>query len=268
MKLSIVTICYNAESEIEKTILSVSKQLFKDYEYIIVDGKSNDKTMDIIERYSDNIDTIISEPDNGIYDAMNKGIDCARGKWTIFLNAGDYFYNDEVLLKLFTKLDIYKNIDVAYGQIVKEYKDERYLAIPFPLEYIGKFMPFGHPAAFVKTEILKLKKFDVRFKIAADYNLFYNLYSEKYRFLYIDQVISVFESENGVSNKLGFATIKETSIVNKSYKTRGYYLAILHFKISRLLKCILSKLNPNVVARLEKSNRRRDSHLVILSSKA
>ena len=115
MKLSIVTICYNAESEIEKTILSVSKQLFKDYEYIIVDGKSNDKTMDIIERYSDKIDTIISEPDNGIYDAMNKGIDCAKGKWTIFLNAGDYFYNDEVLLKLFTKLDIYENIDVAYG---------------------------------------------------------------------------------------------------------------------------------------------------------
>lgn len=102
-KISIITICYNAEKEIEGTIKSVVNQTFKDYEYIIVDGGSKDGTMDIVRKYKDKIDIIVSEPDKGIYDAMNKGIKMAHGEWLNMMNGGDMFADNDVLTKIFSK---------------------------------------------------------------------------------------------------------------------------------------------------------------------
>lgn len=98
VKISVITISYNAEKEIEKTILSVISQTYGDIEYIIVDGASKDSTMDIVNKYRNKISRIISEPDRGIYDAMNKGVKNATGEWLIMMNAGDVF-NDENVLK-------------------------------------------------------------------------------------------------------------------------------------------------------------------------
>lgn len=100
-KISIITVCYNAADEIERTIQSVIEQTFHDYEYIIVDGASKDSTMDIVDQYSNRIHKIVSEPDNGIYDAMNKGTRIANGEWMIFMNAGDLFSDNRVLENVF-----------------------------------------------------------------------------------------------------------------------------------------------------------------------
>jgi len=100
-KVSIITVCYNAEMEIERTIQSVLSQTYDNFEYIIVDGNSKDKTISIINQYSGNINQIISEPDKGIYDAMNKGIKMANGEWVIMMNAGDVFASDDVLSRIF-----------------------------------------------------------------------------------------------------------------------------------------------------------------------
>ena len=97
MKVSVITISYNAVSVIEDTIQSVLNQSYKDIEYIIIDGGSTDGTVDIIKKYQDKINYWVSEPDNGIYDAMNKGIDKATGEWINFMNAGDYFHSNLTL---------------------------------------------------------------------------------------------------------------------------------------------------------------------------
>jgi len=98
--ISIITVVKNDASNIKKTIQSVLNQSYSHIQYIIIDGSSTDGTLDIINEFKDKIDTITSEPDRGIYDAMNKGIHHAQGEWIFFLNSGDVFFNDDVLLNL------------------------------------------------------------------------------------------------------------------------------------------------------------------------
>lgn len=93
VKISVITVCYNAVDTLEKTIQSVLEQTYHNIEYIIIDGGSTDGTVEIIHRYVDYLAYWVSEPDRGIYDAMNKGIERATGEWVNFMNAGDYFYN-------------------------------------------------------------------------------------------------------------------------------------------------------------------------------
>ena len=100
MKISVITVCYNSENTIERTIKSVLSQTYQDIEYIIVDGLSTDKTLEIVNKYKDKIAKIISEKDTGLYDAMNKGIDNASGEYLMFLNSDDCF----IIMKLYKKL--------------------------------------------------------------------------------------------------------------------------------------------------------------------
>lgn len=116
-KLSIITVCYNAENEIARTIESVLKQTFNDFEYIIVDGSSTDSTLNIVNSYKSSIQQIISEPDKGIYDAMNKGIKMANGEWVIMMNAGDQFASNTVLDEIFSSY-IPDSIDFIYSDVL------------------------------------------------------------------------------------------------------------------------------------------------------
>ena len=100
MKITIITVCYNADKVIEKTIQSVQKQTYSNIEYIVIDGGSSDRTLDIIMKYEKCISNWISEPDKGVFDAMNKGLDRANGDYVIFMNAGDYFADADVIEKV------------------------------------------------------------------------------------------------------------------------------------------------------------------------
>ncbi|MBV4191775.1 glycosyltransferase, partial [Bacteroides fragilis] len=112
--ITVITVCYNAISDIEKTILSVIHQLYSNIEYVIIDGGSVDGTIEIIEKYHDKISYWISESDKGIYDAMNKGVDKATGEWVCFMNAGDTFYSPDTILSV---SDCFcHQYDIVYGK--------------------------------------------------------------------------------------------------------------------------------------------------------
>ncbi len=114
MKLSIITICYNIKEDIVRTCESIVNQTWQDFEWIVIDGASTDGTLEVLEKYKDRINIFISEKDEGIYDAMNKGILKASGKYLNFMNGGDEFNNEEVLIKAFSSI---KDSDVYYGYV-------------------------------------------------------------------------------------------------------------------------------------------------------
>ena len=114
-KFSIITVTYNAEAVLDDTIQSVVAQTYKEIEYIIVDGGSKDKTLEIAKRYAEKLSVIISEPDKGLYDAMNKGIRLATGDYVCFLNAGDQLHEDETLFQIVQSLYESELPDVIYG---------------------------------------------------------------------------------------------------------------------------------------------------------
>ena len=199
-KISIITVTYNAISSIETTIKSIINQSYTDYEYIIIDGKSTDGTLDIIKKYSPYINKFISEPDKGLYDAMNKGIDLATGEWIFFLNSGDIFTNNSVLSEIFEKKD-YQS-DILYGDATeisptgKQTKRSKIISSNLPPDY-------RHGASFVRASVHKKNKFDLN-KIdiigyALDYHCIYNLYVNGYTFERINTNIIIYEKE-GISN--------------------------------------------------------------------
>lgn len=175
MKISIITIALNAAETIDDTIRSVLSQTYPDIEYIVIDGNSRDETMDIVERYRDQIDLIVSESDDGIYDAMNKGIEYSTGDVIGILNADDTFTSRKVVERAAKRMKEW-NCDTLYGDLiyVKRENDHkvvrRWISGKFRREaFLRGWMP-PHPTFFVKRDVyLKYGAFNTRLKISADY---------------------------------------------------------------------------------------------------
>jgi len=183
---TIVTVVRNCEDTLERTILSIINQNYSNIEYIIIDGDSADNTLNIIKEYEKNIDYWVSEPDNGIYDAMNKGLSLASGDWINFMNSGDEFY-DEKVCKVISKELLYHNYDVIYGDFQAKNNDSctSIIVKAKPLESIWKGMIFSHQSCFCKIDMLKLNPFSAKYKIAADYNQILSLFLLKKSFYYL-----------------------------------------------------------------------------------
>ena len=175
MKITIITICYNSAATLEKTILSVAGQSYKNIEYIVVDGNSNDGTLDIIKKHGDKISKWISEPDNGLYDAMNKGIAMATGDLIGILNSDDTFHSSTVIEEI-VAFHSNNTIDASVGNIIQHRENGKIIRTysskywnPVKLK-IGYMPP--HPSLFFKRELFdKYGNYDLGFKIGADYEL-------------------------------------------------------------------------------------------------
>ncbi len=189
--ISIITVSFNAAKTIEQTILSVVNQTYPNIEYIIIDGGSTDGTVDIIKKYEDKIAYWVSEPDKGIYDAMNKGIEKASGEWINFMNSGDEFYNNRVLSDIFSE-SISNEIDVFYGDVAIKYQKKESYKKPLPINQIEKGMVFCHQSSFVRTKLYKENPYNLTYKICADYNFFLSVYRKGGNFKYKSIVISKF----------------------------------------------------------------------------
>lgn len=243
-KISIITIVFNDVNNIYKTINSCLEQSYKNIEYILVDGKSSDGTKELILETITSIANIhkqgdlearfylegekknnpnfsikfLSQKDNGIYDAMNKGIDLAGGEWCNFMNCGDRFYSKDTILSLFSTYYLnHANMDAAviYGntQMIYDENNSKILQASHNHKFHHKFI---HQSAFINTKIMKKYKYDTRFKIAGDTHFFTNLYNKKYPFCYINQIISSFNID-GVSSKVSYQMFKEDCIIGYKY---------------------------------------------------
>jgi len=230
--ISIITVVYNGEKYLEETIQSVINQTYDNVEYIIIDGGSTDGTLDVIKKYEDKIDYWISEKDEGIYDAMNKGIDVAAGDWINFMNAGDRFYADDVLKKVFGGTYDIPNVALFYGNKIANDKLERPLDIK-KLE-VGEIMAC-HQAMFFNKAILKNDLYyDLRYPIYGDYELVNRIYISKKSIKYIDVTIAIFAG-GGISSVVSTQKRKDKYlIIYRHYGLIGVFCAIVN-RIKRSL---------------------------------
>lgn len=192
MIVTIITVCRNHAKELERTIRSVESQTWQEKEYLVIDGASTDDSLDVIKAHEASITRWVSEPDQGIYDAMNKGVKMAQGEWVIFMNAGDTFAGDDTLQRVFgNPLDA----DVIYGDVIK---GELVKKAEAPRNAHRMF--YCHQSAFVRTRCLREFPFDIRHRMSADFKQVKQLYLSGKTFLQLDFPVANFDTQ-GVSNK-------------------------------------------------------------------
>lgn len=242
-KISVVTVTYNCEGIIRETIESVLKQIYENLEYIIVDGASKDKTLDIANEYKSQISKIVSEPDKGIYDAMNKALKIASGDWIIFMNAGDVFYNPQVIADCFK--DSHSDCAAVFGSWYRKRKSEMLLCDcnkPF-YENSSKFktMGFSHQSVFVKLDWAKRFPFDLSFKLCADYNMIYQIYQNGGKFYNTHLPICIFDATEGASQKYRVLQYKEHGRVLGIENTIYFKIRYAYFKFKQDVKRIIHR---------------------------
>lgn len=239
--ISIIVVSLNTKKDFLKTLNSILNQKFSSYEIIVIDGDSSDGTKDEIENNKRNISKYIIEKDQGIYDAMNKGINISKGRWIIFLNSGDIFYDDNVLFK-FAEYD-QKNNQIVYGDTIIDNTNFKYLVKSSKFTDKTFLMPFCHQSCFVRSSILKNQKFILEYKISADFNFFVQCYMNNFTFFKVNFIISQVKA-GGLSDTLRKDVFQENILILKKNKNKNinilYLLKILE-NIKNLVKLIIPK---------------------------
>lgn len=238
MLISIITVTYNCKADIKKTLDSVAMQDFEDYEMLIIDGNSDDGTLQVIDQYVNSIHNlkISSEPDNGIYDAMNKGIKKAVGKYLYFLNAGDYFTESNVLTKVASKFITDKDIyygTVLWGGSIQYYPEKLNC---FWLVYREQMI--CHQALFAKRELYNDFPYDTSFKICADREWLIRVLKADAAYESIQDITICFYDGNGVSSV--YSKFDKESI--RLARLYGGTPAVAFVKIKRAMGKIIRRL--------------------------
>lgn len=234
-KLSIITVNYNDAKGLEKTIQSVITQTYQNFEYLVIDGDSNDGSKDVIDKYCTNINYNISEPDTGIYNAMNKGIKASKGEYLLFLNGGD------VLNGITAVNDFVNHIDFAGDIIYGDYKFETggkvYPDNLTPLFFVRTSLP--HQSTFFNRVVFdKMGLYDEQYRIVADRAFYIKCFlSNQFVFKHINYPLTVFDL-SGVSND---PLQKEKQLLENESMFQEYYG--LYFEDYKKMLCLQSELN-------------------------
>jgi len=234
-KISIITVTKNSEKYLEKNILSVHKQKYKNYEHIIIDGKSTDKTIDIINKHKKKIKYFISEKDKGLYDAMNKGIKKSNGDIIGILNSDDIYYKKtlEIVNKYFNK---YKKLDFLFGSVYKHKLLHGYY--PKKIKWTFGFYSTHSIGFFIKKEAHKKVGFyNIKYKYSADYDLFYRLIVKKKMNGMATRKSEVFGKfrRGGLSSRIRYIDfLKECSQIRLDNKQNFFLVYLIFF--ARLVK--------------------------------
>ena len=201
MKITVITVCLNSARTIEQTIRSVIGQGYDELEYIIIDGQSTDGTMEIINKYKDKISLIISETDEGLYDAMNNGISKATGDIIGILNSDDWY--EQGALQSVADAFVDSGVEIVHGQ-ANRYDEDRFVMHQKGgnIETLWYTMEMRHPTVFVRRNVYeKYGVFDTCYRVSADYELMLRFYTKGVHFKYLDKVITNFRL-GGVSSQM------------------------------------------------------------------
>ena len=213
MKCSIITINYNNYDGLKRTINSILQQSFSDFEWIVVDGGSTDGSRELIEQYQEHLSWWCSEPDKGIYNAMNKGISHSSGEYLNFMNSGDWFYSKETLGEVFAKE---RNADILYGDAVFVSSDgkESYRTKPqivnMNLLYTNTII---HQASFIRGDLLRREGYDESLKIVSDWKKWIEWMLQNRTFKYLNTCICYFDY-GGISSHADLRNTERSIVLN------------------------------------------------------
>jgi len=218
-KLSVITVVYNNVRHIERTLLSVTHQTYANIEYILVDGFSTDGTLEIVQQYTSQIETLISEKDKGIYDAMNKGLAVARGDYVIFMNSGDEFYAPDTVAKVFASAE---DADIYYGET--EMIDEASNSLgqrrhKAPVQFTWRHFKYGmsisHQAIYIKRSLTQL--YDKQYQLSADIDWILQAAKKAQKIVNVQQYVAKY-LVGGMSKKKHRQSLMERfTIMRKHY---------------------------------------------------
>lgn len=241
MKITLITVCYNSEKTIKDTIESVLKQTYKKYEYIIVDGNSKDKTLDIIKSYEKKFNNnleYISESDKGLYDAMNQGIKLASGDVIGILNSDDILYDENVFQKI---IDNFEENDGVYSNLVLMNEDFTKITRNFKSKELSKKKGWHppHPTLYLKKEIYeKYGNYNINYKIAADLDFMYRIINNNVKLKYIDTCFVKMRTGGASTNGLKgyYKNFKESYKVLKNNERKLPLLTNIYRIYDNLIK--------------------------------
>lgn len=247
-KISIVTISYNSETEIEDTILSIINQKYINKEYIIIDGASKDGTMQIVDKYRNNIDVIISEPDKGRSDAFNKGIAKATGDYIVMINAGDLLADDA--LNKFVKA--YKpGYDIIKGNTVRWNADTNFKSIEKPVVHYPT-IPFNfyvcHQSSYISRNAYKqFGNYNIDMRIVMDFELMLRFERLGAKFYAMDEDLAVFRM-GGISQTSSKRRLEEMEYAMKSNGRSwlSVYIFSIYLQLRTMVRNLLDLINPDL----------------------
>jgi glycosyltransferase involved in cell wall biosynthesis len=228
--------------------LSVLNQTYLNVEYIVIDGGSKDGTVDILKKYADRISYLVSEPDKGIFDAMNKGIRFAKGQWINFMNAGDKYVDNEVLSRIWDIGNDYSKFAVVYGDAYNDFVDAKkyYVEKPFfERNDIIKPMGFCHQSVFVRLTAVPDGGFNTSFRLCSDYNMMQTIYKAGGKFKHVSVPVVIYDTK-GVSKTRWKELLIEEARVNGMNNYFILQLIILKRNIVRLIKTAFKCLRKSI----------------------
>ena len=233
IKFSIITVCYNASATIRETIASVLDQTYQELEYIVVDGKSSDGTVEILQGIGDERMRFVSEKDSGIYNAMNKGLKMATGDYLIFLGADDTFYDKRTLERVAAKLT--DSDDVIYGDVMLKQRQRLYNG-PFT-RWTWGHRNISHQCIFYPRSVYTRYLYDEKYRSVADWDYNLRLLIDGIRFTYIKETICTFNDADGLSSSSkdrAFLKVRRR-MVCRAVGVLPYYWGILQRAKRRLM---------------------------------
>ena len=259
--ITVVTVCYNAVNELEKTMLSVLNQTYDNIEYIVIDGGSKDGTVDIIKKYADRLAYWVSEPDKGIYDAMNKGIKAATGEWINFMNAGDLFVDNNIISKLLNATSDSGDIRIIRGNIFRIYPKFKVKSvgvtqqIPSLIDMFDN--TFHHQACLIQTSLFKdYGLYSLDYKLISDWKFFFDCtVLHHVKSTYVDITVAEFQM-NGASTNHSYLYRDERRNYLKSLYGEDLFSLLSELSVYRKSRIIRTfyKLRTRFISQLSQKN--------------